>query len=1021
MDPLISIGQFTEEKQSVSETPLNSNNGAAGKLEGHDHIALEVAKVARDCKHFRKKYCFSSNAVTIDRVLIDPCAATGEVKVRIELANNLDENLYVQIRCIITENGAIAATADTGANLTALGQHRETFNLLLQNPRLWSPESPFLYNLEIEITGIGEEVYVTRSETFGIRSLIVGDDLRLYLNGHPVYLRGNTWVPGYSQLPFEPSFCEKMMLEHKRLGFNYIRHHSTVPPYDWYYSLADRIGLMISIEVGFDIEETQKIMSHFYNHPCIVFWGGVNEVHKTGTNPEVKKWYKAVKELDPYRLVYDCSGWGEFDRDTTDVLCQHFGYEFPYLWLEDLYSRYDYYLYEGSVKGTPIQELEKAIKDGTFKVDKPQIIHELQGNAQIYSDKTLLLDARMRRLWQLHGFDYADWPKYVEANQRFVATCYKINYEAARRADNQNGFELLTVADSICELDRNTNRNPSFGDLDITGICDALGEPKRWLVKDLPVLNAPHLVLIDSHGKPRTLWNDESISVSVLASCFDYAPPEKVELVWTLGDALNPIKSGVIKDLKLKYPGVGKICEIDIPLDFVDEPSCLDLNIAVRGENYRISNSWKFWIFPKEQVSAEIAGKIFSNIKWVAESLPGAIYCDFVPDAENCDLFITDRLDEPELFFLSSGGKMLLIQNHAKGGFSCIPTSYRHRMYHSWLGGHSMGTIVHQHPIFERFPNEGFGDIQFFNLLQGCNRLILDDLPGRPIPILEAVPCLENLMPRNSGYLVEMRVGEGKLMVTGLRLELAIGSETTASWMLYELAKYCAGNDFEPEYSITPENLETSLLKARNRVWVTSGPMWYLYPEDDLHIDGENWEGGHFSIPCILPADGKAKGWIKPVGDGGWGSDEWGWHGEGMAVNGYRAFYWEAKELPADLGVEWPSTVSIANIYIEFLDELSIPAENGWELQVQKSGDWIGIAPKTIKLNDVSWILELEGLETNAVRFVFSRMNPEAVKAEENGDPPFGARAGYPLPVTWLKEKAVPRVRTLQVKLAEEA
>ncbi|MHB0998438.1 MAG: glycoside hydrolase family 2 TIM barrel-domain containing protein [Armatimonadota bacterium] len=942
-----------------------------------------------------------SGPIRITGVFITPDVQNhrAEIVVKVENKTSRDSNLRISSHLFACNT----KVSDHETALTVGRQSKAETKLIINidNPHLWSPENPFLYSLSVDILDASGKSIDSCTERFGMRNFKIGDDRRLYLNGRPIYLRGNAWVPEwYAPIPFEPSFCRKLLSEQKRQGFNYIRHHSTVPPYKWYYDLCDELGLMISVEMGFDPARSTEIVSRYYNHPSIIFWAGINEMVKPGSDPQVQSWYKLVKGLDSSRYIYDCAGYGEYDRDTTDVFNWHFGYNFPYLMHENLYSKYDSYAWPGSAKGAPSSEIIDAIRSGTFVPAKPQMIHELQGNAQVYSDKTLILDNRMRKIWEKCGYDYADWLKYVQVCQKFVNANYKVDIEAARRVDDMIGFDFLTVADSDPELIQR-NRWPRYGDKDITGTCDRLGNSKPLLVEDLHVLNGAHVVLIDTHCQPRTLRTDESIKAAVMASCFDYAPPAKVNLAWKLINGKEIVAKGNMSDIKLKYPGVGKITDLDIRMPSITEPAMLRLEIKLTGDKkYSVSNNWKFWVFPPVEMKKQIAEKrIFTNIRWLIDSGFANSYTETVPESGYCDLYISDKLGNAELDYLNQGGRLLLLQNHREEGFSCISVAYRHRMYHHLVGGNSMGIVVYDHPALGSFPHEDYNDLQFYQVMQDADLLMLDDLPVRARPILESVPALEQNQPVNSGHLFEIGVGRGRLLTTGLKLDIAAKGEITSSWLLREFITYCLGDQFTPKYQCTRTEMEESLRKSDDRVWLTS-PPFYLYP------DG--------SFANNTPAGGAATAWINPQNEAAWGNDEWGLHCEGKAIDGYRSSYWEPKDMPADLGVVWPQPVTISDLNIEFLDNFSIPADDGWEFQIDDNGTWKKLEVKCEKLSDRKWNLYLGKFTATRFRLYFTKMNAASLDAVACGEYPGGPRAGHPFRITRVKERAVPRIREMK-------
>ncbi|MFI5846044.1 LamG-like jellyroll fold domain-containing protein [Catenuloplanes sp. NPDC051500] len=116
--------------------------------------------------------------------------------------------------------------------------------------RLWSPESPFLYDLSVRVLR-GRTVVDETGSYFGMREIgkTVGADGKLYqtLNGKIVFnlstLDQGYWPDGIYTAPTDEALRFDIA-QTKRLGFNTIRKHIKVEPDRWYY-WADRLGLMV--------------------------------------------------------------------------------------------------------------------------------------------------------------------------------------------------------------------------------------------------------------------------------------------------------------------------------------------------------------------------------------------------------------------------------------------------------------------------------------------------------------------------------------------------------------------------------------------------------------------------------------------------------------------------------------------------------------------------------------------------------------------------------------------------------
>jgi hypothetical protein len=175
------------------------------------------------------------------------------------------------------------------------------------------------------------------------------------------------------------------------------------------------------------------------------------------------------------------------------------------------------------------------------------------------------------------------------------------------------------------------------------------------------------------------------------------------------------------------------------------------LAVELKDSIRTIVNDWNFWVFPKEQ-HAQPAKNIMIGDPKVLQKLypsareesPGAIS----PDVE---LLITSRLRAETLEYLAKGGRVLLLA--PDGNFSTEPTNFR---LSSWDGGGPSGTeIDREHAALRHMPNDGWGDLQFFYLIQGSKTIFLDSLPGKIRPLVRCIDRPQRLS--NRAYLFEAR------------------------------------------------------------------------------------------------------------------------------------------------------------------------------------------------------------------------------------------------------------------------
>jgi hypothetical protein len=213
--------------------------------------------------------------------------------------------------------------------------------LNIKKPKLWSPDSPFLYDLKLTLKDSKGKKVDAVSSYFGMRKIEVKKDKaginRLFLNNEPLFHFGpldqGWWPDGLYTAPTDDALKYDIEVL-KKLGCNMLRKHVKIEP-DRLYYWCDKLGLMVwqdmpsgdkyiggndpdiqrSPESAKQFEaELKAMIATFYNHPSIVMWVPYNEGWGQWDTPRI---VDLIKELDPTRLVNNASGWA--DRGVGDV------------------------------------------------------------------------------------------------------------------------------------------------------------------------------------------------------------------------------------------------------------------------------------------------------------------------------------------------------------------------------------------------------------------------------------------------------------------------------------------------------------------------------------------------------------------------------------------------------------------------------------------------------------------------------------------------------------------------------
>ena len=261
-----------------------------------------------------------------------------------------DGTITVRTDTVGGEGLGVRVVVSDGGEEVARGEGRGGLTVAVPEAKLWSPESPHLYDLEVSlIDGGGREVDRVGSYA-GIRTVGKTRDaaghLRFTLNGEPVFHWGpldQGWWPAGLLTPPSDEAIRWEVEWLKAAGFNMIRKHIKVEPRR-YYAHCDRVGMLVwqdqpsatpnppwtrmrpdptdrewpdAAHEQF-LAELEAMVDQLESHPSIVVWVPFNEAWGQHRTVAVGQW---LAERDPSRLVNAASG-GNF-WPVGDVADEH--------------------------------------------------------------------------------------------------------------------------------------------------------------------------------------------------------------------------------------------------------------------------------------------------------------------------------------------------------------------------------------------------------------------------------------------------------------------------------------------------------------------------------------------------------------------------------------------------------------------------------------------------------------------------------------------------------------------------
>jgi len=247
---------------------------------------------------------------------------------------NTDDAFTIEAKTLLPEVGAKKGTIPVAVEERAGRRLRLS---LREEPktRLWSPDSPFLYDLQVTLKGRTGKAVDRVESYFGMRRISVGKDAdginRLLLNNRPLFQYGfldQGWWPDGLYTAATDAALRYDIETAKRIGANMLRKHVKIEPQRFYY-WCDKLGILVWQDMPSGVNHIPEMKRQFElelkrnidamrSHPSIIMWVAFNEGWGQFDAARLAKW---IKNYDPSRLVDHASGWadrGEYG-DVRDI------------------------------------------------------------------------------------------------------------------------------------------------------------------------------------------------------------------------------------------------------------------------------------------------------------------------------------------------------------------------------------------------------------------------------------------------------------------------------------------------------------------------------------------------------------------------------------------------------------------------------------------------------------------------------------------------------------------------------
>ncbi|MBR6733198.1 MAG: hypothetical protein IKL96_02240 [Kiritimatiellae bacterium] len=629
---------------------------------------------------------------------------------------------------------------------------------LAQEPQAWDEFNPRLY----DVTFRDRRYSVTKR--FGFRTLGRKGN-RLMINGRPLFVRAdidNCHFP----LTGHPDMTKREWMRfftiQRNNGMNAIQMHTWTPP-EAAFEAADELGMMIFCELGYWNEHGRKesfagrgnealddwlrrelkaVADAYGNHPSMVATSFGNELGFCNFKA-LDAWMVEHKKYDPRRLTM-CST-ARTVAPSDDFMVTHF---YPGL---------------GSTRGKTGGEADYDYENVYSKAPIPVIAHEIgqwpvypMWDEQIPKFNGLLVPWRWwpRREMAISNNTFRFAREFHSASMQTSRHFYKLETEGFLRTPSCDGINYLAMRDYTGQGEALIGWYDAFFDAK-----PALGEvpPFSVLMSTVPCLAK----------FPKFLWtSNETFTARLLVrNELAEAIPAGARWRWSFGvhggwaEAKKPIPAGELAD----------VGGVSVPLETFAAPSRPELRFG--------DNNWRIYVLPRIRVP---------------DPLPEGVLITSDPAAA--------------AKALAQGGRVVYTGKSAKSDITTFNPIYWSTGLFATNRKHiGFGAVVDaDHPSLAPTGCDYWQDEFWRKLFSEGKRHAtshrLEGLPADYRPIITVVPDLHH------SYFIspffELRVGKGRLIVCGLNID---ANSTSARLFKRTLWRYVASDDFDPEWTVSPE------------------------------------------------------------------------------------------------------------------------------------------------------------------------------------------------------------------------
>lgn len=746
---------------------------------------------------------------------------------RVDVTPKVDGSFDAAIRLagtgLMHADGATAAkTILTAAIFDASGrrvfEHTQTLTTenvshiagKISNPKLWQPESPALYVMDVTLSGA---VQYRRRTRFGFRSFEARDG-RLYLNGRPFYMMAaldQDFYPETIHTPASEEFVRDMMLRARKLGINVLRCHLKVA-HPVYLDIADELGMLVwtempswsdswfpcdhfSMRAAIRAEHMfSEVMARDWNHPCIVVRTIMNESWGINLQQEdQRQWLRgaferAKAQVEPLgRLVVDNSSCEGNFHIKTDIEDFHQYYSMPdqstlwEKWLNEFASR-------PSWTFSPFGDAERTGKEplivsefGNWGLPKLPPEEELPWWFHYsFGGRTVTNPAGVFDRFQSHlSTVFKDYNDFAEESQWHQFISLKHEIETMRAHASIQGYVVTAMTDVHWE---------------VNGLLDMWRNPKVF-ADELSRMQQPDFLI--AQAEKRTCFGSEHLRARILLSHYSDRDLSGARVRWST-------ESGAHGHLALpKNVDAGSVVDlgtIEWTTPEVNAPAIerVYLELHLRNGMRIAENYGDIFVVPKIPVAG--AGYKLHDPMGRCPELAGALAKAGYEGGSSRSVMVATVLDDAVIQHVAGGGTAVLLID-SPDAFPVdveIKSSLRAG---SELDGRWFSNFNWIRTEASPFRDVAFGRILGFESVGVVPEYVMENVaPENFVDVLSGAAF--GWIQKNSALALQFGVGQGRVVATTFRFH-RYGADAYATTLLNSMIKYVASDECRPKLRLS--------------------------------------------------------------------------------------------------------------------------------------------------------------------------------------------------------------------------